>query len=54
MQNFGLPIPLSHIHEIFDKVMDQDENGNVSFNEFCDAMKDDLDKWVETQKRMQD
>jgi Ca2+-binding EF-hand superfamily protein len=54
VQNFGLPIPLSHIHEIFDHVMDQDENGNVDFNEFCSAMQEYTDKWVEAEKRMKE
>ena len=39
VQHFALPIPLSHIGEVFDKVLDVDQNGNVSWSEFCEKLK---------------
>ena len=52
VQHFSLPIPLSHIEEVFDKVMDKDENGGVSYVEFCEAMKGFDVKWAKTEAKM--
>ena len=46
---FSLPIPLSHIEDIFVKVLDVDGDGNVSFTEFCDHCKSYDYKWAETE-----
>ena len=46
------PVSLSHIEEVFDKVMDKDENGGVSYVEFCEAMKGFDVKWAKTEAKM--
>ena len=47
----ALPIPLSHIHELFN-VVDVDGNGNVSYSEFCEQLKAfDMD-WAKTEERI--
>lgn len=33
-----LPIPLTHVHEVFYQVLDKDANGDVSYKEFCDKL----------------
>jgi len=52
VKHFALPIPLSHIHEIFDKI-DTNNDGSVSFNEFIDAIKNMDDRWLETEQKTQ-
>jgi len=54
VQHFALPIPLSHIGEIFDHILDVDSDGKVSYNEFT-TMIESLDaKWLETEARLQE
>ena len=53
-RNFALPIPEEHMHELFDHVLDQDGNGKVDFNEFCDALKTFDLKWADTEERMRE
>jgi Ca2+-binding EF-hand superfamily protein len=40
VQHFALPIPLSHIGEIFDKILDIDGDGKISYVEFCQKLQD--------------
>jgi Ca2+-binding EF-hand superfamily protein len=49
VQHFSLPIPLSHIHEIFDRVLDKNGDGQISYNEFADILKSYDDKWAKTE-----
>ena len=51
VQHFALPIPLTHIHEIF-AGMDADGNGKVSYQEFADRIQGFDDKWIHTEERM--
>ena len=39
VHNFNLNIPVPHIHEIFDRILDFDGNGNVTFDEFVQQLK---------------
>ena len=39
VQHFSLPIPLDHIHDVFDRVLDKNSDGAVEYGEFCEAMK---------------
>lgn len=39
VQHFALPIPVDHVAEIFDKVLDVDGDGGVSYAEFCEKLK---------------
>jgi Ca2+-binding EF-hand superfamily protein len=39
VQHFALPIPVSHIGEVFDKILDIDGDGKVSYVEFCEKLK---------------
>ena len=39
IKHFALPIPLSHIYQIFDEILDKDGDGEVSYTEFCDKLK---------------
>ena len=52
VQHFALPIPLSHVHEIF-AGMDTDGDGQVSYAEFAAVIKTYDDAWIvaEEQKR---
>ena len=39
VQHFALPIPLSHIDELFEQVLDVDGDGKISYTEFCDKLQ---------------
>ena len=39
VSKMSLDIPITHINEIFYQVMDKDGDGNVSYNEFCEKLK---------------
>jgi len=38
-EHFKLPIPLTHVHEVFYQVFDRDGDGKVSYREFCDKLR---------------
>jgi len=40
VQHFALPIPEAHINEVFENVFDVNGDGQISYTEFCDKMKD--------------
>jgi len=39
VERFQLPIPLTHVHEVFHTLFDKDGDGQVSYDEFCDKLK---------------
>mmetsp|Transcript_85383 Transcript_85383/g.170442 ORF Transcript_85383/g.170442 Transcript_85383/m.170442 type:complete len:383 (-) Transcript_85383:493-1641(-) len=39
VENFALPIPLSHVHQIFDDVSDVNSDGKLSYDEFANLLR---------------
>jgi len=39
IETFKLPIPMTHVHEVFYQVFDKDGDGKVSYAEFVDKLK---------------
>ena len=39
IESFKLPIPVTHVNEVFYEVFDRDGDGKVSYREFCDKLK---------------
>lgn len=39
VENFALPIPISHVSQMFKEIMDVDSNGKLSYAEFVDMVK---------------
>jgi len=53
VQHFSLPIPLTHIHEIFDTILDVDSDGHISFNEFTKRLSEFDYSFLKTEEKMQ-
>ena len=39
IEKFKLPIPVTHVNEVFFQVLDKDGDGRVSYHEFAEKLK---------------